>query len=182
MALALSLIDPPHNVSIFIRDITQAYLQSAIKLNCTILAKLPPQLVKLYNLGIIIVVIKLLYDIAEAGTHWWATYNQHHKDKLGMIASIYNLCLLISDRGLFGVIGMQTDNTFILGNQDFNNIKQHKIIFQYKKKTKLTKGTSISFNRCIATQGQDNGISIIQKEQEKKLLLINITGDLLKQY
>ncbi|KAH6667374.1 hypothetical protein B0J14DRAFT_658827 [Halenospora varia] len=30
------------------------------------------------------VVVKPLYGLAEAGTHWWATYFKHHKEKLQM--------------------------------------------------------------------------------------------------
>lgn len=43
------------------------------------------------------IVIKPLYGIAEAGLHWWVTYNAHHKEKLGMVTSTYDPRLLITD-------------------------------------------------------------------------------------
>jgi hypothetical protein len=54
------------------------------------------------------VVVKPLYGIAEAGTHWWVTYNNHYKIKLSIETSIYNPCLLIStsDSEGFGIVGI----------------------------------------------------------------------------
>jgi hypothetical protein len=58
------------------------------------------------------VVLKLLYNVAEAGTHWWATYFKHHREKLYMITSTYDPCLLIiTTKERFVIIGIQTDNT-----------------------------------------------------------------------
>ena len=66
------------------------------------------------------VVRKPLYGIPEAGTHWWATYNKHHQDKLGMQTSSYDPCLLITTtKEAFGLVGMQTDDTLILGDEKF---------------------------------------------------------------
>ena len=53
------------------------------------------------------VVIKLLYGIAEASIHWWATYFNHHREKLGMVTSTYDPCLLIIESpDRFGIVGM----------------------------------------------------------------------------
>ena len=59
-----------------------------------------------------------LYGVPEAGNHWFATYHTHHKDKLGMKESTYDPCLLYSS-GPFGIVGMQTDDTLILADNDF---------------------------------------------------------------
>jgi hypothetical protein len=64
------------------------------------------------------VVLKPLYGVAEAGTYWWATYSKHHKEKLLITTSTYDLCLLVTTtREAFGIVGIQTDNTIILGNK-----------------------------------------------------------------
>jgi len=63
------------------------------------------------------VVLKLLYRIAEAGTYWWATYSKHYKEKLLITTSIFNPCFLITTTGtLFGIVGMQINNIIILGD------------------------------------------------------------------
>jgi hypothetical protein len=65
-------------------------------------------------------VLKLLYSVAKAGTYWWAIYSKYHKEKLLMDTSTYNPCLLIIlTDSVFRVVGIQTDNTIILGNKRF---------------------------------------------------------------
>ncbi|KAL0944617.1 uncharacterized protein CTRU02_202504 [Colletotrichum truncatum] len=55
---------------LWLRDITQAYVQSSTRLNRTILAYPPKQIQDQYPKGTIMEVVKPLYGIAEAGTHW----------------------------------------------------------------------------------------------------------------
>ena len=55
----------------------------------------------------IMVMLKPLYKIIEAGTYWWATYSKHYKDKLLITTFIFNLYFLIITTGtLFGIISM----------------------------------------------------------------------------
>jgi hypothetical protein len=65
-------------MQLWLRDITQAYTQSERPLQRTILAELPEQLRQLHPEGTIMVIIKPLYGIAEAGAYWWAIYFKHH--------------------------------------------------------------------------------------------------------
>ncbi|KAI1002435.1 hypothetical protein K3495_g5765 [Podosphaera aphanis] len=94
------------------------------------------------------VVKKPLYGIAEAGTHWWATYNTHHKEKLQMTNSTYDSCLLISTRkiGSCGIVA--------------------------KEKPKLSDRNPISFNGCIL-QLTDHTIRLTQKEQALKIVPVD---------
>jgi hypothetical protein len=54
---------------LWLRDVIQAYTQSEDLLQRTILAELPKQLKNAYPEGTIMVIIKPLYGIAEAGAH-----------------------------------------------------------------------------------------------------------------
>ncbi|KDN62827.1 putative conserved hypothetical protein [Colletotrichum sublineola] len=74
LTLAPSLLLKPGFV-VWLQDITQAYTQSATPLNRTILTRLPKQIQHRYPKGTIIQVIKPLYGITEAGTHWMQTDN-----------------------------------------------------------------------------------------------------------
>ena len=56
-------------MKLWLRDITQAYTQSDDRLQRTIIADLPVQLRKVYLQGTIMVVVKPLYSIAEAGAY-----------------------------------------------------------------------------------------------------------------
>ncbi len=71
------------------------------------MAYLPREIKHIYPKGTIIVVLKPLYRVPEAGIHWWATYSKHYKEKLSMEPSIYDPCLLIStNKNRFGLIAM----------------------------------------------------------------------------
>ncbi|KAI0992688.1 hypothetical protein K3495_g15497 [Podosphaera aphanis] len=96
-------------MGLWTRDISQAYTQSASFLSRKFYAKIPEQFCKSYPNDSILVILKPLYGIPEAGTHWWVTYNNHHRKELLMETSTYDPCLLISkDRDAFGVVAMQT--------------------------------------------------------------------------
>ena len=58
-------------------------------------------------------VVKLLYGIAKAGTHWWAIYFRHYREKLGMTISTYDPYLLIS---------AGNDDTNRTGNTNYTDV------------------------------------------------------------
>jgi len=106
------------------------------------------------------VVLKPLYRIAEAGTYWWATYSKHYKEKLLITTSIFNLYFLIITTGtLFRIIGMQTNNIIILGDDQFLALKEDKLVkanLIAKLKEKLNLITPLLFNRCILSLNKDS--------------------------
>ena len=118
-----------------------------------ILARLPQKIRHRYPDRTIIVIIKPLYRIAEAGTHWWATYSKHHRDKLLMTTSTYDPCFLISTtEDQFGVVGMQTDDTIILADERFSTLEEDELVkakFLAKPKEKLTAELLLIFNDCV---------------------------------
>ncbi|EAQ91892.1 hypothetical protein CHGG_00127 [Chaetomium globosum CBS 148.51] len=67
---------------LWLRDITQAYVQSEKALQRKILAFLPQQIRHLYPEGTVMRVIKPLYGLAEAGTYWWTAFSQRENDQL----------------------------------------------------------------------------------------------------
>ena len=82
----------------------------------------------MYPTGTIIVVLKPLYGVIEARTHQWATYFKHYQEKLQMITSTYDPCLLITtSKERFAVVGMQTDDTLGLSNNEFAALEQEEL-------------------------------------------------------
>ena len=82
-----------------------------------------------------------------------------------MINLTYDPCLLVTKTGsLFGVVGMQTDDTVILGDDIFNIRESDEIIFKYKKKIELKRGSSITFNSYITQRDEHDVITIVQKQ------------------
>jgi hypothetical protein len=175
IALALSLANK--NIRLLIRDITQAYIQSTTLLNRLILARLPKEMKDKFPPNTIMIVRKPLYGIPEAGTHWWATYHKHHREKLAMATSTYNPCLLITTtKTAFSVVRMQTDNTLILRSKEFDTIEDEELTkakFSAKPKKLLSPETLLIFNGCILTQKEGDAVKLRQKKQGKKLKTVN---------
>jgi hypothetical protein len=125
------------------------------------------------------VVIRSLYGIAEAGTYWWAIYNKHYRDKLFMATSTYDPCLLITiTKNGFGIVRMQTDDTIILADERFSTLEENELLnakFTVKPKEKLTPDSPLIFNGCVLVQ-DGNAMSLRQKEQGKKIKLIDINA------
>jgi hypothetical protein len=173
-------------LSIFIRDITQAYVQSTTFLNRTIYARLPKQIASNYSPDTIMLVRKPLYGIPESGTHWWGTYDTHHKVKLHMETSSYDPCLLITQPGMpFGVVGLQTDDTLILATEEFQEKEERELGiagFSAKPKDRLSYESPLAFNGCILHDRKDF-VQILQKGQGEKLAEVNLRApDRTNQY
>jgi hypothetical protein len=169
----------------WIRDITQAYVQSETGLNREILAYLPAQIRHQYPESTVMRVIKPLYGIAEAGTHWWATYHNHHLKKLQMVTSTYDPCLLISatENPEFACVGMQTDDTLGLSTTEFSQREDEQLkeaAFNAKPKQELTADGPLVFNGGIVALAS-NTITLRQKGQAKKLQLIDVNAPNAKQ-
>ncbi|KAF1828035.1 hypothetical protein BDW02DRAFT_584775, partial [Decorospora gaudefroyi] len=168
IALAPSLLR--EGLCLWLRDITQAYTQSNDPLQRTIIANLPAQLRDSYPDGTIMVVVKPLYGIAEAGAYWWSTYFKHHTKKLHMQTSTYDPCLLVSKPSSagFGIVGMQTDDTLGLSDQDFANNETKELCFKAKDKQFLAPSNPIDFNGCVVSI-KHGTITLRQKRQGEKL-------------
>ena len=98
------------------------------------------------------VILKPLYGIPEARTHWWAIYYKHYKEKLSIIIFTYNPCFLIITKEVFGLIGMQTDNILILILEEFSVLKDdklNKVKLFIKFKEALVLETLLIFNGYI---------------------------------
>jgi biopolymer transport protein ExbD len=96
-----------------------------------------------------------------------------------MVTSSYDPCLLITtekEKEIFGVIGIQTDNTLFLGSEEFTIHEENelqKANFSAKPRNKLSLTSDLIFNRCVLMQALDNIMTLLQKDQGKKLQLIN---------
>ena len=173
-------------MTLAIRDITQAYTQSKSSLNRLVLAHLPQELKGRYPQGTILRVVKPLYGIAEAGVHWFETYQRHHKERLRMSTSAFDACLMVTteenqDDGTrsFGIVGMQTDDTLIVGSSQFLTLEDNelkKANFKAKPRETLTPGTTTDFNGGRLHVEEDN-VTMVQKGQAEKLSTVKDNDD-----
>lgn len=157
------------------RDIIQAYTCSDSELVRLILAWLPKEFRSRFPVGTLMRVVKPLYGVPEAGTHWWATYYKHHKEKLQMVTSTYDPCLLLSSKKeAFGLLGMQVDDTFWLGNKQFADAEEaelQKAGLKFKPKQQLTTESDLDFNGSVLKLLPNNIMRLQQRGQSKSLKL-----------
>ncbi len=180
--IILALTACTSDCHLYLRDITQAYVQSKTPLNREFFIRPPPEL----DLpeGSILKVIKPLYGVPETGTHWFNTYQKHHKGKLSMIESTFDSCLLHINQisqlefiefinqsnfiSHFGIVDLQTDDTLILADDEFAALEENELARAHltsKKREKLNLIISIKFN--------DELIILADDDNDKSLLLIN---------
>ena len=125
---------------------------------------------------------------AEVATHWWATYYKHHREKLSMVTSTFDPCLLITNSSAngdaFGVVGLQTDDTLILGNAAFQDLEEKQLKesnFMAKPKQILTPVSPLLFNGCTLSIDDNGTLTIRQKDQGKKISIIKDNAEDAKQ-
>jgi hypothetical protein len=90
----------------------------------------------------------------------------------------YNTCLLYSTSDRFGLVGLQTDNTLILGDTNFAQAKQDELAtakFLAKEREQLTINTPLKFNRGVITLLEDGSISLTQEKQCNNLAPVRVT-------
>jgi hypothetical protein len=182
LALAPSLI--LQGMTLQLRDISQAYVQSKSSLAREFLLRLPTELKHRYPEGTILRVMKPLYGIAEAGLHWFATYQKHHHDKLFMDASAYDPCLMVTTEGKpFGITCIQTDDTLHVGTEEFfaqEEEELQKAEFRAKPRQKLAPGSTMDFNGCRLAF-EDSDLVVIQKGQADKIQPANDAAQYVEQ-
>lgn len=151
VCLATMLRDHAINpMKLYLRDVTQAYVQSTSNLNRDFYVRPPHELAAAMGAPYdsIMKVARPLNGVPEAGNHWFATYHKHHIEKLTMTESTYDSCLLYST-GPLGVVGLQTDDTLILATSDFATEEDQAIKaanFMTKDRECLTTRHPIKFN------------------------------------
>jgi hypothetical protein len=70
--------------------------------------------------------VKPLYGVPETGNYWFKTYHSYYINKLAIEQSTYDLYFLYNKQP-FGVISLQTNDTLIVGDDDFLELEQLKL-------------------------------------------------------
>jgi hypothetical protein len=106
-----------------------------------------------------------------------------------MSTSTYDPCLLITnvDTDVFGIVGMQTDDTLMLGTATFSSLEEKKIQkaqFRSKLKTVLMPNVQLNFNGCtLSMDASEPALNLGQKGQGGKIKLVDIRShDRAQQY
>src|SRR6266487_741429 len=160
-------------MSIYLRDISQAYVQSTTYLNRQIFIR-PPLELRLSK-DTILRVIKPLYRVPKAGNHWFRTYHDHYTQQLKITQLTYNPCLLYTSTNGFGLVGLQTDDTLFLADLEFARNEEtqlQKAKFLAKDREQLITKHLIKFNKGQINLQEDNSIRLTQERQAQNLRLV----------
>lgn len=161
LLIALTAMNP--DLKIFTRDISQAYLQSATRIERAIFLRAPPEMCLDHDH--LLQVMRPLYGLPESGIHWFRTYHRHHTEVLGLKASLHDPCMLffpgsieigtynsdsVEKRKLRGMTCLQTDDTANAGNKAFmEKEEKHSAAFKRKDAKTLEEGGSLEFNGAM---------------------------------
>lgn len=121
VAVATAATSPSHTS--YVRDISQAYLQSHTTLKRLVYLKPPLEM----ELGPdeLLLARKPLYGIPESELHWFITYQGHHIDRLNMSACQGDPCVLYkvvdpnTGNSPTGITVLQVDDAYGHGDEEF---------------------------------------------------------------
>ncbi len=172
------------SMKLYLRNIIQAYVQSRSNLNRDFYVQSLFELIKLMSISreCILKVIKSLYKVSETDNHWFKTYHDHHTDKLEMIQSTYNLCLLYISSIIFShidmsIVSMQTNDILILADQSFVVIEEEALIIvkiMIKSREQLILNNALKFNDTRIERIDSDGVIYFRQETHiQDIQLIN---------
>jgi len=182
LCLAVSI----NGTKIYTRDISQAYTQSETQLAREIFVR-PPKELKLPD-ELFLKVLRPLYGVPEAGTHWFRTYHGHHINRLEMKQSSHDPCLLFTQNtDIRGIVGLQTDDTLIVSDQVFAEKESRELKkagYLSKPKEQLSTSHPITFNGALITEDDTHPstITITQPKQTQKITLIDTNSPTRQEY
>lgn len=103
----------------FTSYITQTYVQSDTELERVFYIRAPEEMDLKHRT--VTRVVRPLYGIPESSLHWSFKYQIHHTERLGMIRSKADPCVLIERNNwrLKGMNILQVDDTMEIGTQGF---------------------------------------------------------------
>jgi hypothetical protein len=158
-------------MKLYLRDITQAYVQLRSILNRDFYVQSFFELIKLMKISsaCILKVIKSLYEVSETDNHWFKTYHDHHINKLRIIQLTYDLCLLyIIDRICMSIVDMQIDDTLILIDQSFVVVEKeaiHSVKIMTNSREQLSFAHFLRFNDIRIERIDSNDIIYLRQEK-----------------
>lgn len=100
--------------------------------------------------GKILKVLKSLCGMPESPMHWYKTYVEHQKTRLGMQKTFLDPCFMYKRDGntLDGILGLQVDDTLYAGATEFARLEK-------KSKAFPRKGSTMIRNERVHFKGMD---------------------------
>ena len=182
IALVTAALFPTHQA--YVRDISQAYIQSNTTLERNVYLKPPPEM-ELHD-NYVLLAKKPLYGIPESGLHWFLTYQKHHTLELSMKETTYDKCLFYtshSDKNYKGVTALQVDDSFGHGTELFLKEEEEKCKryqhYNEKPRVYVKPNAPVPFNGTIITRLGDGNYKMDQSQKLKDIKYATSDEDLV---
>lgn len=178
VTVATATLCPDHKS--YIRDISQAYLQSESDLERKIFLKAPKEM------GLeddeVLLVTKPLYGVPESGLHWFVTYQTHHKERLGMNCTRGDPCLLFrpGETSPDGLTALQVDDSYGHGTEKFlrdEDLESKR--FKCKPRKIISEGDTVPFNGSGISIKECGVNSLDQSDKLEKVSIPETQSDLV---
>lgn len=143
------------NWDMYVRDITQAFIQSSTKLRRPIFLRPPKEL----NLppNQVLRVLRPLYGVPESPLHWFVSYTNHHRLCLNMLPLSFDQCMFHTKAKIIsydnentgapkGLVCLQVDDTIFTGNEEFITLEAEQSKKFPSKGRSVVCGKPITFN------------------------------------
>ena len=115
----LAALSRSYQLKLFTRDVTKAFVQSTSTLNRPVFMRAPREMK--FPVGKVVKVISPLYGMPESPMHWFTTYLNHQKNRLGMnqVPIDPHLLYQTKDGLLQALLTLQVDDTLYAANDSF---------------------------------------------------------------
>ena len=155
-----------HGFRLWTQDVTQAYLQSALKLSRDIYLKAPKEFGLASNE--LLKLLKPLYGLSDSGDYWHETFKLHLRKDLLMKQTDGDLALWFKGVGkaLQGLIGVYVDDQLGCGTKEFVKYSEET---EKKFKSRARCFDKLHFAGIEIDTLQDGSILMHQEPHAKKL-------------
>ena len=168
--LFLSLVPAEPKLKPYNRDVTQAYTQSKYQMGRIVYLEPVPEM-ELPD-DVVLLVVKPLYGIPEAGLHWYLTYKGHHTETLGMKQCTFDQCIMYKpekDCEVPNMVMLQVDDTVGAGTDEFLALEEcTSKEFMTKDRELLHQGRHMKFNGAYIAR-TESGYSMHMENRLQKL-------------
>jgi len=163
----------------YVRDISQAYLQSESELERLVYLR-PPKEMGLAQ-DEVLLVKEPLYGIPESGLHWFITYHSHHTGRLRMKPTRGDPCVLYrpadSKSQCMGLTVLKVDDSFGHGDTKFlDDEERESRRFKCKPRKLVKKGDTVDFNGCCISV-KENSVHWLGQDDKLRNLKVPETPE-----
>lgn len=143
------------------KDVDQVFCPAKSRLRINVYVR--PNSVLSYPKNFLFKAIHPTYGLPESPLHWFSTYSSHHKEKLRMRPSVYDLCFIYTEKCLArskrsedaprGMVCLLADGTSYACNKKFSKLeKTMSAAFDTKPANISKESSNLTFHGAVISR------------------------------